>query len=84
MAPCAKKGRMRKSPSPLLGELERAFDARAIIYATGTRNPPNLFSGQIAADVLPVIGSHLDSIGKVKNLALQAKPAAGVKASVKE
>ena len=70
MAPRAKKGRIRESPPPLLDELEHAFDAPAIIYATGTRNPPNLFSGQVASDVLPVIGSHLDAIGKVKKLAL--------------
>lgn len=70
MAPRAKKGRTRESPPPLLDKLEHAFDARAIIYATGTRNPPNLFSGQIAGDVLPIIGRHLDAIGKVKKLAL--------------
>jgi hypothetical protein len=70
MAPRAKKGRVREFAPPLLDDLERAFDARAIIYATGTRNPPNLFSGQIASDVLPIIGRHLDVIGKVKNLAL--------------
>ena len=69
MAPRAKKGRISKSPQ-LLDKLEHAFDAPAIIYATGTRNPQNLFSGQIAGDVLPIIGRHLDAIGRVKKLAL--------------
>lgn len=61
-------------PSPRLDStiraVERAFDASVLIYATGTRAPQNLFGAQVANDVLPILGEHLDSIGKAERLAV--------------
>lgn len=50
--------------------LERAFEAKAIVYGTGGPSPEQLFGAQIAVDILPLLAEHLEKIGKVKRIAL--------------
>jgi len=69
--------RTRKQRQSSLGQsravldgIAKAFAAEPIIYATSTRQRPDLFGAVIATDVLPVFAEHLDRIGMPENLAL--------------
>lgn len=63
----SKKGPPRRD---FLESLKDAFGAEVTVYAMASRRPLNLFGGQLANDVLPVIGRHLEKIGQVKKIAL--------------
>jgi len=56
--------------SEALAAVRDLLGAEPIIYATGNRQPVKLFGTQIASDVLPLLGQHLDQIGQVERIAL--------------
>ena len=60
----------KKPESAVFSLLERAFGTTPIIYGTGGPNPEQLFGAQIAGDVLPLLGEHLERIGKVRSIGL--------------
>ena len=51
----------------LIKKLETERGSRVISYATGDRLP---FATKIAGDVVPLLGTLLDGIGKVKKISL--------------
>jgi hypothetical protein len=60
----------KRALSGAIASVEKAFGASVVLYATGAREPAKLFGAQVASDVLPIIGEHLEDIGQVENLAL--------------
>lgn len=55
------------SKKELIKKLEEDCDSRVISYVTSDRAP---FTTRIASDVVPLLGSMLESIGKVKKISL--------------
>ena len=51
----------------LIKKLETERNSRVISYTTGDRPP---FATKIAGDIVPLLGSLLDGIGKVKKISL--------------
>src|SRR3989338_10771414 len=51
----------------LIKKLETERNSRVITYATSDRAP---FATKIANDIIPLLGNHLDAIGKVKKISL--------------
>lgn len=51
----------------LIKKLETERDSRVITYATSDRAP---FATRIANDIIPLLGSQLEAIGKVKKISL--------------
>lgn len=75
----AKKERLmeKKDRVNLIKQLQTARGSNVIVYMTSDRNPANLFSAQIALDVIPMFYDHLRAFKECKKITLLIYSAGG-------